>query len=206
MELDNLKTIWREQEIPVGSDQQHSEMLASMLRERSRGPIGRMRRNTRRESLWMLATYIPTIILYLTLFHGKLWGISLMMGFILVFYWVYYFLKFRLLKKMQCVTCEVRTNLARQITMLGKYVRFYHWSSTLVLFTALVLAYWILEYSYREVHPRQIPPWWFQPGFLLAMLIPFGVGAWFFNRGYVNKLYGRHIKKLKQLLAEMDEV
>lgn len=206
MELDNLKTIWKEQEIPSGDDQQHAELLASLLRERSSGPIERMRRNTRRESLLMLATYIPTIIIYITMFQGKLWGISLMMGIILVLYWVYYLLKFRLLNKMQCVTCEVRSNLARQITLLGKYVRFYHWSSTLVLFTAMVLAYWILEYSYREVHPRVVPPWWFQPGFLLALLIPFGVGAWFFNRSYVNKLYGRHIKKLKQLLLEMDEV
>jgi hypothetical protein len=95
--------------------------------------------------------------------------------------------------------------LSRQITVLGKYVRFYHWSSTLVLFTALVLAYWILEYSYRQVHPLQPPHWWFQPAFLLGLLIPFGVGAWFFNRSYVNRLYGRHIKKLKQLLLEMDE-
>jgi hypothetical protein len=206
MELDNLKTIWKEQEIPPGDDQQHAGMLASLLQERSRGPIERMRRNTRRESLLMLVTYIPTIIIYFTMFQGKLWGISLMMGIILVLYWVYYLLKFRLLRKMQCVTCEVRSNLARQITVLGKYVRFYHWASTLVLFTALVLAYWILEYSYREIHPRQVAPSWFQPGFLLALLIPFGVGAWFFNRSYVNKLYGRHIKKLKQLLQEMDEV
>lgn len=206
MELDNLKTVWREQKIPAGDDEQHAGMLASLLRERSCGPIERMRRNTRRESLLLLVTYIPTIVIYLTMFQGKLWGISVIMGVILVFYWVYYSLKFRLLRKMQCVACEVRSNLARQVAVLGKYVRFYHWSSTLVLFTALVGAYWILEYSYGAVHPRQIPPWWFQPGFLLAMLIPFGVGAWFFNRSYVNKLYGRHIKKLKQLLTEMDEV
>jgi hypothetical protein len=206
MELDNLKTIWREQQIPAGDDQQHAGMLASMLQERSRGPIERIRRNTRRESLLLIVTYIPTIVLYLTMFQGKLWAISVMMGIILVFYCVYYYMKFRLLKKMQCVTCEVRSNLARQVDVLGKYVRFYQWSSTLVLFTALVLAYWILEYSYREVHPRQVPPWWFQPDFLLALLIPFGAATWFFNRRYVNKLYGRHIKKLKQLLLEMDEV
>src|SRR6185437_3842452 len=206
MELDNLKTIWREQQIPAGDDQEHAGMLASMLQERSRAPIERMRRNTRRESLWMLATYIPTIVLYLTMFQGKLWGISVVMGVILVIYWIYYILKFRLLKKMQCVTCEVRSNLARQVAVLGKYVRFYYWSSTLVQFAALTLAYWILEYSYREVHPRQVPPWWFQPEFLLALLIPFGLATWFLNRRYVNKLYGRHIKKLKQLLHEMDEV
>lgn len=206
MELDNLKTIWREQQIPAGDDQQHAGMLATMLRERSRGPIERMRRNTRRESLLMLVTYIPTMVMYVTMFRGKLWGISVMMGGILLFYWVYYSLKIRLLRKMQCVTCEVRSNLSRQITVLGKYVRFYRWSSTLVQFAALTLAYWILEYSYREVHPRQVPPWWFQPGFLLAMLIPFGIATWFLNRGYVNKLYGRHIKKLRQLLLEMDEV
>lgn len=206
MELDNLKTLWKEQDIPQVDDQEHAELLASMLHERSRGPIERMRRNLRRESLLMVVTYIPTIVLYIVLFNGKLWGISVMMGLIMGFYWVYYYLKFRLLKKMQCVTCEVRSNLARQVTVLEKYVRFYHWSSTLVLFTAMVLAYWILEYSYHDVHPLQVPPLWFKPGFLLALLIPFGAAAWFWNRSYVNKLYGRHIKKLKLLLLEMDEV
>ena len=81
MELDNLKTIWKEQDIPLGDDQHNAELLASMLQERSRGPIERMRRNVRLESLLMFVTYIPTIVLYLTFFQGKLWGISLMMGF-----------------------------------------------------------------------------------------------------------------------------
>jgi hypothetical protein len=206
MELDNLKTIWKEQEIPAGDDQHDTEMLASLLQERSRGPIERMRRNLRIESLLMVVTYIPTIIAYFTLFHGRLWGISLVFAVILVFYGVYYYLKFRLLKKMQCVTCEVRSNLARQVDILGKYIRFYYWSSTLVLFIAMVLAYEVLQYSYREVHPRWNPVWWFQPAFLLVLLVLFAVGSWYFNRKYVNKLYGRHIKKLKQLLLEMDEV
>jgi hypothetical protein len=206
MELDNLKTIWKEQKIPAGDDQHDAEMLVSLLQERSRGPIERMRRNTRKESLLMLVTYIPTIAIYLIMFQGRLWGISLVMAVILVFYRVYYYLKLRLLKKMQCVSCEVRSNLARQIDVLGKYVRFYYWSSTILLLSALILAYEILRYSYREVHPRPTPVWWFQPGFLLVLLGPFALAAWYFNRKYVNKLYGRHIKKLKQLLLEMDEV
>jgi hypothetical protein len=154
----------------------------------------------------MLVTYIPTIAIYLIMFQGKLWGISLVMTVILAFYGVYYYLKLRLLKKMQCVTCEVRSNLARQVDILGKYIRFYYWSSTLVLLSAMILAYEILRYSYGEVHPRTPTVWWFQPGFLLVLLVPFTVAAWYFNRGYVNKLYGRHVKKLKQLLLEMDEV
>lgn len=206
MELDNLKTIWKEQEIPAGDDQHDAEMLASLLQERSRGPIERMRRNLRIESLLMVVTYIPTIIAYFTMFHGRLWGISLVFAVILVFYGVYYYLKFRLLKKMQCVTCEVRSNLARQIDILGKYLRFYYWSSTLVLFIAMVLAYEVLQYSYRQVHPRWNPVGWFQPAFLLVLLVLFAVASWYFNRKYVNKLYGRHFKKLKQLLLEMDEV
>lgn len=204
MELDNLKTIWKEQEIPSGDYQKHAGILASMLRERSRRPIERMRRNLRIEMVLMIATYIPTIIVYLNLFGGRLWGISVVMAFILVFYLVYYYLKFRLLKKMQCVTCEVRSNLARQITVLEKYVRFYLWSSTLIQFSALALAYWILQYSYQQAHPGQVPQWWLHPAFLLALLVPYGIGTWLLNRWYVNKLY--NIKKLKQLLVEMDEV
>jgi hypothetical protein len=206
MELDNLKTIWKEQEFPSGNDQEHAELLVSLLQVRSRGPIERMRRNLRLESILMIVTYIPTILAYLILFQGTLWVISVVMAAVLVFFWVYYYLKNRLLKKMQCVTCEVRSNLARQIDILGKYILFYLWSSSLTMFVALIVAYEVVEYSIKQVNPHRHLHWWFQPAFLLALLIPFAIATWFLNRAYINKLYGRHIKKLKQLLLEMDEV
>lgn len=204
MELDSLKTLWKEQG-PPGDEWEQADLLA-MLEKRSRGPIHRMRRNLRVETIMLIATYIPTILLYIFLFQGTLWAISVIMAVILVIFLVYFYLKNRLLKKMQCVTCEVRSNLARQVEVLGKYIRFYYWSATLSLVIGWVIAYEVIIYAKHEVHPHLVFNWWFQPAFLLALLIPFGVGGYFLNRRRANKLYGRHIKKLKELLQEMDEV
>jgi hypothetical protein len=48
--------------------------------------------------------------------------------------------------------------------------------------------------------------WWMEPVYFFALMTPFGIGIHFLNRWYVNKLYGRHVKKLQHLLQEMDEV
>lgn len=205
MELDNLKTLWKEQELPPADDQEQAELLA-MLQKRSRGPIDRMRHNLRVETIMLIATYIPTILLYILMFEGTLWGISVIMAVILVIFLVYFYLKNRLLKKMQCVTCEVRSNLAGQIKVLGKYIRFYYWGATMSLVIGWVIAYEVIIYAKHEVHPHMVFSWWFSPAFLLVLLVPLGVGGYFLNRRRANKLYGRHIKKLKELLQEMDEV
>ena len=204
MELDNLKTLWKEQG-PPGDEWEQTDLLA-MLQKRSRGPIDRMKRNVRIEAVMLIVTYIPTILLYILMFQGTLWGISVIMAVILVIFLVYFYLKNRLLKKMECVTCEVRSNLAGQIEILGKYVRFYYWGSTLSLVIGWIIAYEVIIYAKHEVHPHMIFSWWFSPAFLLALLIPLGIGGYFLNRRRANKLYGRHIKKLKELLQEMDEV
>ncbi|HVS96951.1 MAG TPA: hypothetical protein VHE54_10705 [Puia sp.] len=201
MELDNLKTIWKEQRTPVQAAD--TEALSLLLRTRSRGPIARMRRNLRVEAFLMVITYTPTIIAYLTLFDGRLSKISLFLFAVLCFYAVYYYRKDRLLVRMQCVTCEVRSNLAGQVEALRKYIRFYVWSGTLVILIALVVA-WA---TFRDaIQAKGFPlHWWFQPVALLTLLLPFSVGLFYLNKWYVNKLYGRHTERLRAMLRELEE-
>ena len=199
MELDNLKAIWKEQEPLPGLQPD----LQRVLQMRSRGHIARMRRNVRIEALVMLVAYIPTIILYLVWFEGRLWYISLMMSLILVIYLVYFLRKDRLLKKMQCVTCEVRSNLTRQVNILGNYLRFYLWSSTLVIMISWFIAYLAIRYA-LQFKGHSIPPW-LEP-LLIVLVIPCSIGLHFLNKRYFNKLYGRDAQKLRDLLREMDEV
>ena len=199
MELDNLKAIWKEQD-PLPELQPD---LQQLLQKKSRGPIARMRRNVMIEGIVMVLCYTPTIILYLAWFDGRLWFISLMMSLILVFYCVYYVRKDRLLKKMECVTCEVRSNLARQVKILRNYLRFYLWSATLVIVISWSLAYLTIRYALQL--KGLLAPSWLEP-FLLLLIIPVSIGLHFLNKRYFYKLYGRHIQKLQDLLQEMDEV
>jgi hypothetical protein len=201
MELDSLKTIWKEQETLVPAA--NPGHLAWLLQLKSRGPISRMRHNLRVEALLMVITYIPTIIFYLEWFDGRLSLISLFLFVVLCFYGVYFYRKDRLLITMQCVTCEVRSNLAGQVKALRRYVRFYLWSGVLVILTAMVVSYSVLRYAMQlkgiAVH------WWFHPVFLLGLLLPLSFGLYQLKKWYVNKLYGRHVTKLEMMLREMDE-
>jgi hypothetical protein len=199
MELDNLKTIWKEQDtLP---DLQPDMQL--LLQKKSRGHIARMRRNVRIEAFAMLLSYIPCIILYLVWFDGRLWYLSLMMALILVVYWIYFLKKDRLLKKMQCVTCEVRSNLTQQVNTLGKYLRFYLWTTTFVIVISWFIAYMAISDS---LHLKGIHiPHWLEP-LLIVLVIPFSIGLHYLNKRYFHKLYGREAQKLRDLLREMDEV
>ena len=203
MELETLKAIWQDQQLPRDGETSREDLLA-LLQKKSGSPIARMRRNLRKEAILLVISYIPIIIFYWIAFGGRLSGISWVMFGFLVLFSGYYFFKNRLLKQMLCVSCEVRSNLSRQLTTLRKYIRFYFWTSTLIIPVTPVVAFTLVMYS----RPANDPPYHWLRGIslLFLLILVLTVGMYFFNRWYINRLYGRHIGKLQQLLREMDEV
>jgi hypothetical protein len=112
---------------------------------------------------------------------------------------------------MQCSSCRVKSNLELQLRMLERYVRFYLISGTaiipiLFIFLGIVLYYKKPTLINKTIlYPSATNPVW---KFLLAWFILVIISTtimWVLNRGYVNKLYGRHIGKLKQLLSQLNE-
>lgn len=202
MELETFKSIWKEQDQPPEEKTSRNELLA-LLQKRSRGPIARMRRNLRIEALLMIVSYLPCILFYWWGFEGRMSGISWLMAGLFLGFYIYYYRKNRLLKQMECVSCEVRSNLAGQLKTLKKYIRFYFWSSTLVV---PAMAFFSFEIALHNRAPQDPPfSWWKGISLLLALIISLTVGIYYFNKWYINKLYGRHILKLQNLLREMDE-
>ncbi len=210
MELENLKYIWHTLESPPAPTPDREQLLA-LLQKRSRGPVARMRRNLMAELLLVAITYIPGIGFYLVEFEGRLSAISGLLFLLAAFFCGYYYRKLRLLKEMQCVSCEVRSNLARQVGTLKKYTRFYLLAGTLMIPVTALIAYvlfrWRLPYpAVTELYHRLSPaPWWTNSIFWLVLLAPLTIAIYYFNAWYIHRLYGRHIKKLQRLLQEMDE-
>ena len=228
MELDSLKEIWREaqpdeahgmarpDDAPGAGDRRADaytgrESLLPLLHQRSRGPVARMRRNLRIELLCIIVAYVPLILFYLVEFQGRLRAISLLLLLVGGLFCAYYYRKSRLLNTMQCLSCQVRSNLARQVGTLKKYTRFYLLASTIVIPAMAILTYLIFHFrlfypdNTRVYHSLSPAPWWKNSTIWLLMLVPFTVAMYYFNVWYINKLYGRHIKKLQELLREMDE-
>jgi len=112
---------------------------------------------------------------------------------------------------MQCSSCRVKSNLELQLKMVERYVRFYLVSGTATLPVLLIFMGIVLYYkkpsliNKTALYPSATNPVW---KFLLAWFILLTVSTtimWLLNRGYINKLYGRHINKLKQLLTQINE-
>ena len=219
MELDSLKDIWKnldEEDLRPAQD----VPILVMLHKRSQGSIAKLQRNLKRELVAIIILYSLMIGYYIMAWHGRYWELSVLLFLIGAGFVFYYYRKNKLLKEMQCVTCEVKSNLKHQLVMLEKYVRFYFVAGTLLTPLAYLAAGAIIFFKTPNAEPgfpdasqlidAQLPVVTHitkHRFFLMYAIIGVAltVGIYFLNRWYVNKLYGQHIQKLKELLLQMDE-
>ena len=205
MELDQLKKIWQQESAQGKEDEQ----LLLLLGKRSNNPIARMKRNLLMELISIIILYGSMIIYYAYAFHGTMSEVSWFMVAIALFFFVYYYRKNRLLNKMECLTCQVRSNLQRQVSTLEKYVKFYLVAGTAIAPLAIFFFGWLIYIKFpgkaRSVfNPLGVHPLWET---ITAWTI-----VWSIYRNHLlpeqmvcSKLYGKHIQKLKELLAELNE-
>ncbi|HMO31363.1 MAG TPA: hypothetical protein PKE63_10460 [Lacibacter sp.] len=209
MELDELKGIWKEAAAatPVAS----GEQLHEMLQQRSRSPIAKMKRNLRWELAVLIALYAWVITDAFLRYSGGMLSLAWLLVIIGLAFLGYYYKKMQLLRRMECVTCEVKSNLQQQVQMLEKYVRLYLVVGTALL-PVVVLIAGLIGYFYAPTTPSG-PDLRRDPAFFLIFLgalVVIGavltVPVWFINKWYIRKLYGQHIDKLKAVLAEMESL
>src|SRR5215510_249134 len=123
MELDSLKDIWKN--LDEADLQPAREVpILSMLQKRSQSTIARLKRNLNRELIAVVVIYSITIW-YIVTYQQMYSELSVLLALVGGAFLFYYYRKSKLLKQMQCVACEVRSNLKQQLVTLEKYVRFY---------------------------------------------------------------------------------
>jgi hypothetical protein len=214
MELDSLKDIWKdldEKDLRSGSD----VPITSMLHKRSKSPVAKMKRNLYWEMGALVVCYSLAIWYYITAWQGRYWEVALLLFLVGLYALFYYLRKNKLLNDMQCVACEVKSNLQRQLVTLEKYVNFYFVSSILLTPTAYFVAGLIVLFKkpvggidMKVAHPNgigdQLPEYRWMITFITVGVI-LTIGVYFFSRWAINRLYGQHIKKLKELVQQMEE-
>jgi hypothetical protein len=123
----------------------------------------------------------------------------------------YYYRKNKLLKEMQCLTCQVRSNLERQVRMLQKYTRFYTVAGTLLIPVTAIFSFLLIRWKFPQPAGSGLfsgtpgPHWWKMWLSWLIVLAPVTTGIYYINTWWVDRMYGRHIARLRQLLREMGE-
>ncbi|MFY7841025.1 MAG: hypothetical protein ACOVP7_12160 [Lacibacter sp.] len=206
MELDQLKEMWGA--VENKQTQTSEEELQLMLQKKSKSPIAKMKRNLTIEMWVVVVLYLWIIIDYIVSFKGLILMIPLLFFVIGAGFFVYYVRKRKLLQQMECVTCEVKSNLQLQLKILEKYIRFYLLAGTAlvpitIIFMCTIMFFYAPEV--QQVRAKQPLPFVY---FLLAIgifSIVITVPVYFLNKWYVRKLYGQHAEKLKQIVNEMNE-
>jgi 4-hydroxybenzoate polyprenyltransferase len=207
MELDQFKELWQQDLPGKGHD---LEILKSLLDKKSSSPVAKMKRNLNIELWVILLSYGSMILFYFIAFDGRMSEISWFMLFIGGLFILYYLRKLKLLREMECLACQVKSNLEKQIQSLEKYIRFYLIAGTALVPFSVLFFWWLFRMKLRHIPDQSIfytnplNPWW--KAALAWVLLTAGLTFLLFhlNRWYVRKLYGRHVDKLKSVLREME--
>jgi len=218
MELDSLKDIWKDQDKGMDRYPDNNTEILSMLGKKSQSPVAKIKRNLLWELIAVVVIYAIAIGYYAFSRHGQYWELAVMLALVGIGFVFYYYHKNKLLKSMQCVACEVKSNLQRQLTTLEKYVRFYFITGTLltpVLYylTGLIVLYKNPGHGFsNEALGNRVQPMltsvrehhYFTEFMVGGAVVT--VVVYFVNKWYIKKLYGQHIGHLKELLRQMEEI
>jgi hypothetical protein len=204
MELDQLKQMWSE--IATDKNVSSDEEIQAMLRKKSKSPIAKMKRNLFIEMIVVVVLYGVTIADYFIRYKGAMLSIAWIMLAAFFLYMFYYIRKRKLLYEMECISCEVKSNLQLQLRTLVKYIRLYLIIGTLLFPVIMIIMSVVLFFYSVEMQelPKQTP---FLPFLAVVSIIALllTIPLYFLNKWYVRKLYGQHADKLKAIVNEMSE-
>jgi 4-hydroxybenzoate polyprenyltransferase len=207
MELEKWKDIWKEEGDQAPND---AQKLHSLLDKKSKSPVAKMKRNLRVELWFVIITYGAMILFYFLAFKGRMSAVSWFMLFIGLLFVFYFQRKNKLLTEIECLSCEVKSNLQKQVTTLDKYIRIYLIGGTLLApFSLLFFGWFFYIKAWKNVndsifYPGEHNPMW--KVILVWTILTLIVTYIFYilNKWYVRKLYGKHVEKLKEVLSEME--
>lgn len=204
MELEQLKTIWKE--APPAAPE---AALEALLRQRSRSPIAKMKRNLLAEVVLLVASYTWFVVYSFTRYKGSILVIPWMLLLLGFGFLYYYFRKYQLLRKMECVSCEIKSNLQLQLQQIQSYIRFYikagAWLFSMGVFIGGLFA------LFSNPDAASNPLLENTKLLLLALLVLVVITAvltiplYFLNKWYAHLLYGQHLQKLQNIVNEISE-
>ncbi|HEX5667294.1 MAG TPA: hypothetical protein VFX73_00755 [Chitinophagaceae bacterium] len=206
MELEQLKDMWKEQ-----APEQAPRDVQPLLGKKSNTPIAKMKRHLIAELIAVVLLYGIIILYFFLGWKGRFVSVSILYLIIGTFFCIYYYKKFKLLNEIECMACQVKSNLSKQVATLDKYIRFYVLAGTAIIPIALLFFYWF-EFTYI---PRGKEVFFLQPSETISVARSVGqlalwivISTFFFyyiNKWYVKKLYGRHVDTLKEMLSQMED-
>ena len=209
MELDTLKEIWQDAGDKNEQAPRNSEIM-EMLNKSPKNPVAKMMRNVLIEMTLIIVLFGGVALFYFIAFKGRFISIAWVYIITAALYVFYYYRKWKLLHSMQCVACQVKSNLQRQVNKLTSYVRFYLVSGTAIVPVIFIFLGFLFYFKFPEgalnpIFPPSKEVTLFTWAAWIVSLTAITLFAWWGNRYFIKKLYGQHILRLKELLSQMEE-
>lgn len=199
MELDDLKSIWRQ---PEFEPKQEAE-IATMIKGRSNSIISKLKRSVWFELIFTLVCGLGLGGYALTLERGAMMYTIVSLIILFVLYLIYYIKKIILLNEFDPSTETLKSSLQNLLDRLTTYLNFYKKSYAVLypIYFCLGLLFGALERGMDDFLQHVS-----QPRTILYLILLAGVffftTIWITN-WYLKKLYGNHLDKLKELLQEL---
>lgn len=201
MELDDLKSIWK-QDKPGFEPKQEAE-IASMIKGRSNTIISKLKRSVWFELIFTIVCGLGLGIWALMVESGALMWTIISLIVLFVSYLFYYVKKILLLNQFDSSKENLKNSLQHLFDRLTTYLTFYKRSYAILypVYFCLGLAFGAMEKGLDDFLLRLSQPKTIVTLVLLAGLF-FLCTVWITN-WYLKKLYGNHLDKLKELLNEL---
>lgn len=202
MELDDLKSIWKKQD--AGFSHKGEDEIALMLKGRSKSLISKLKRSVWFELLFTILCALILSYYAINLQTGAVRWTSISLLVLLLAYLIYYVKKIKLLNEYDPAHENLREHLEGIVLRLQTYLNFYRRSYTILypVYFCLGILFGAIEKGFDAFFTRFQDPkfvFWF-----IGFALVFTVGVFTLTNWLLNKLYGNHLTKLKELLRDLN--
>jgi hypothetical protein len=211
MELDDLKQILNDS-IVAQTETKSDEAIQSMMNVRAKNLMSKLQHSLIIE---IVLCYLSVFVIgSLILFTGDTytaWYFGIFGSLILLFAFILIFL-LRRIRRQNLSDLPVRDNLERLHNLLDQFVRRYFQLTMLLIPVCLLVSFFVILSNSRYggfdnknmmILIRLMSGQTWVLFFCTALI--FTAVSYLFTRWYLRKLYGNHLKDLKQVISELND-
>ena len=198
MELDDLKQPWLESAKNI---KPLNTNVMEIIQNKSYGPAAQLKRNFRK-----MIIIIPIVVTMLIVNLSKKHDIfsDVLFWFYIIFIssmMLFFYYNYRLINKMQCMDCLVKSNLEKQVKTLENGFK---WRMVIIRGAFIIFIVLLEVLMYYQQEPA-LAKWYAQPATIRMSAYAILITAWYFITKLIFRTrYGKHIQNLKNLVQQME--
>jgi hypothetical protein len=197
MELDELKQTWKQAEATM---KPANANIIELMQNKSYGPVAELKRRFRKQLIiipFLVAIVINNLSIKHNIFSDPIFWCYIAFC---TFVCASFYFNYRLLNKMQCMDCMIKSNLEVQVKTLETRLQ-WHVKGVRIMLVFMIVLLEVLMYLNLEpsFHKWQLQPISIRFASYLALVVL----QYFVSKLLFKRKYGNHLQYVKKLVAEL---